>query len=579
MLRFKAFLLISEELNDSQREEFNQMPRDPKAVKATDHYFGVGNDVVSKPLEGTMDKSEIHKAIERHLGRSISHQDYKNGITNDEYGRQTKLGKLLTKTKAPSTLVNGFANDNTRQGKKFTGLTAITTRSPGGDPSKGDKSGVAGQTSSNQSWQQQSCKNVETGLHKKYLPQEIKHGTVVTYLQDHEGRELARATLQPHINDQGHTAYAVDSHYGIDHAGFKAHAEQLAKDLSGPHKGGSIVYKKHPDVYNDNGYTTMMHPDVAPEHITKALDDDDKLVRLAAISHPKATSEHITKALDDPNEGIRKAALEHPKVTSEHITKALDNTNDFVRLAAIRHPKATSEHITKALDDPAEYIRDSALEHPKVTSEHITKALDNTNDFVRQIAIKHPKATPEHITKALNDPSIEVRRAALEHPKVTSEHITKALNDPSSSAGVRQAAIRHPKATSEHITKALNDPSSSTGVRLAAISHPKATPEHITKALDDTNDFVREIAIRRPNATPEHITKALNDPSIEVRREALKHPKVTSEHITKALDDDDVFRRAAALEHPKVTSEHITKALNDPSREIRQIAMKKQKAK
>ena len=365
MLRFKAFLLISEELNDSQREEFNQMPRDPKAVKATDHYFGVGNDVVSKPLEGTMDKSEIHKAIERHLGRSISHQDYKNGITNDEYGRQTKLGKLLTKTKAPSTLVNGFANDNTRQGKKFTGLTAITTRSPGGDPSKGDKSGVAGQTSSNQSWQQQSCKNVETGLHKKYLPQEIKHGTVVTYLQDHEGRELARATLQPHINDQGHTAYAVDSHYGIDHAGFKAHAEQLAKDLSGPHKGGSIVYKKHPDVYNDNGYTTMMHPDVAPEHITKALDDTNDFVREIAIRRPNATPEHITKALNDPSIEVRREALKHPKVTSEHITKALDDDDVFRRAAALEHPKVTSEHITKALNDPSREIRQIAMKKQK----------------------------------------------------------------------------------------------------------------------------------------------------------------------------------------------------------------------
>ena len=398
MLRFKAFLLISEELNDSQREEFNQMPRDPKAVKATDHYFGVGNDVVSKPLEGTMDKSEIHKAIERHLERPISHQDYKNGITNDEYGRQTKIGKLLTKTKAPSTLVNGFANDTTRQGKKFTGLTAITTRSPGGDPSKGDKSGIAGQTSSNQSWEQQSCKNVKTGLHKECLPQEIKHGTVVTYLQDHEGRELARATLQPHINDQGHTAYAVDSHYGIDHAGFKAHAEQLAKDLSGPHKGGSIVYKKHPDVYNDNGNTEMMHPNVTSDDITKALNDDDWFVRRAAIAHPKATPEHITKALNDKIPSIRFAASLHPKVTpeqnvkiSKNIDKDLNDIDPDVRATASLHPKATSEQLTKALNDPERYVRQMAIEHPNLTPEHLTKALNDPDRSVRTTAKRRLK--------------------------------------------------------------------------------------------------------------------------------------------------------------------------------------------
>ena len=77
MLKFTQFLLISEELTERQREQFNKISRDPKAVAATDHYFGVGNDVVSKPLEGTMDKSEIHKAVERHLGKSISHEDYR----------------------------------------------------------------------------------------------------------------------------------------------------------------------------------------------------------------------------------------------------------------------------------------------------------------------------------------------------------------------------------------------------------------------------------------------------------------------------------------------------------------------
>jgi hypothetical protein len=394
MLRFKAFLLISEELNDSQREEFNQMPRDPKAVKATDHYFGVGNDVVSKPLEGTMDKSEIHKAVERHLGRPISHQDYKNGITNDEYGRQTKLGKLLTKTKAPSTLVNGFVKDNTRQGKKFTGLTTITTRSPGGDPSKGDKSGVAGQTSSNQSWEQGSCKNVETGEKKEYLPQEIKHGTVVTYLQDHKGRELARITLQPHINDQGHTAYAVDSHYGIDHAGFHAHAEQLAKDLSGPHKGGSINYQKHPNVYNDNGNTEMIHPNATSDDITKALNDEDPSVRLSAIRHPtKVTPEHITKALNDEDRNVRVVASLHPKVTPEHNVKI-------------------SKSIDKDLNDIDPDVRVAASLHPKATSEQLTKALNDEDRSVRQMAIEHPNLTPEHLTKALNDPDRSVRTTA-----------------------------------------------------------------------------------------------------------------------------------------------------------------------
>ena len=414
MLRFKQFLLVKEELNDSQRAEYNAMPRSKSSLAATDHYFGKGNDVISKPLENTIDKSEVHKATERHLGQQIAPEDYKVGLATDKYGRKAKIGGLLAKTKAPSDLINGFANDSTRQAKNAKGLTTVTTRSPGGDPSKGDKSGVAGQTSPNQSWEQQSCKNVDSGMNRKYLPDEIKHGTVVTYLHDHNGKEIARATLQPHLNSSRETAYDVDSHYGINHAGFRAHAEQLAKDLSKPIEklSGSVVFNKHKKVYNDSGVESILHPNATSEHVTKALDDPQWRIRAAALRHPSVTPNQITKALKDSNSDIRLAAIKHPNATSEHITKALKDSSLYVRSAAAKHPNATSEHITKALDDRSMYIRRAAVENPNATTDHITKALKDPEEFVREAAISHPNATSEHITKALDDPHEEVREAA-----------------------------------------------------------------------------------------------------------------------------------------------------------------------
>jgi len=61
--------------------------------------------------------------------------------------------------------------------------------------------------------------------------------------------------------------------------------------------------------------------------------------------------------LDDSNNYVREAALEHPNVTPDHITKALDDPDEYVRGIAIEHPKATAEHIKKALNDPDYDVR------------------------------------------------------------------------------------------------------------------------------------------------------------------------------------------------------------------------------
>ena len=99
MIRFKHFLKINEELNDNEKAEVATWPqRTAKATKATDHYFGKGVEDKHTPLEGTHNKSEIHHAIERHLGKEITQDEYKSGQTKDEHGRSTRIGKLLNKT-------------------------------------------------------------------------------------------------------------------------------------------------------------------------------------------------------------------------------------------------------------------------------------------------------------------------------------------------------------------------------------------------------------------------------------------------------------------------------------------------
>ena len=148
MKTFKQFL--NEVLSDAEKADVDTWPkRTVKATRATDKFFGRGIEDKHEELAGTQDKSEIHQAIEKHLGAEIKPEEYKEGKMKDKYGRQVRIGAVLGKAKAPVELTRGFENDTTRQGKGYTGLSVRTTRSP---------SGIAGQTSGGQSWEEESCK-------------------------------------------------------------------------------------------------------------------------------------------------------------------------------------------------------------------------------------------------------------------------------------------------------------------------------------------------------------------------------------------------------------------------------------
>ncbi len=487
MLKFKSFIkYLNEELTPEQKKEVSRWIRDPKALAHTDHFFGKGNDDHVEPLQGGNDKSEPHRAIERHLGHEIPHEDYKAGKTKDKYGREVKIGSMLQKSKADPKLVNQFANDSTRQLKSQNKLTVHVTRSA---------AGVAGQTSKGQSWEHESCKNFETGSNRDYLQHEVKHGTVVAYLKNHHGHELARATFQPYHNDRGQVVYRHNSYYGPKVKEFQDHVKGLEKRLSASHESNASTYKIHPNVYNDSGVHVTMHHDISNEHIDKALNDKDFDVRYAAAIHPNANAEHLHKALNDKKRYVRNAALLNPNATSEHIAKALNDEDWGVRYAAAANQNATSEHIDKALNDKNEYVRRSAAMHPNATSEHLHKALNDEDFGVRKCVATHPNATSEHIDKALNGKDSAIRLFAAQNPNANAENLHKALNDENLS--VRNYAAKHPNANAEHLHKALNDKSEY--VRMSAAEHANANAEHLHKALKDENSGVRYAATQNPN--------------------------------------------------------------------------------
>ncbi len=126
MKRFRSYVQLVNEsvkapylleyLTPAQEKKFSKYKMSDEARSSTDHFFGAGNDRVEEDvIDSHHDKSEPHKKVEQHIGRELSHDEYKSGLTSDKYGRQVKLSKLI---KDPG-VQQEFARDNTRSGDEY----------------------------------------------------------------------------------------------------------------------------------------------------------------------------------------------------------------------------------------------------------------------------------------------------------------------------------------------------------------------------------------------------------------------------------------------------------------------------
>ena len=437
----------------------------PKARQDTDHFFGQGNDHVREDIKGQdgENKSEIHKKVEQHLGSSIDVDSYKKGVSKDKYGREVRIGKTIKDEK----LRNEFAKDSTRAGVKSShGHYSTIVRG----------TEVAGQTNSapnaehpnGHSWGDESCKNIDNGSNKKYLKNEVKHGSVVVRVHDNTDKEIYRATLQPHHNDMGHTSYHVNSEYGIKHSSFTNHANDVAKRLSGEHKGGSLAYKINPKVYNDSDEKVRIHPNATKEDLDSAMKDSSASIRIGVLKNPKATKENLDLGVRDEDASVRNAALQHPNATKEHLDLGMKDKEGNIRNRAVNHPNATKEHLDLGMKDKESYVRNSVVSHKNATKEHLDLGMKDKNSVVRYSVVNRPDASKEHLDLGIKD------------------------ND----AGVRHSVVKHPNATKEHLDLGIKDKDAS--VRVAAVLHPKATKEHIELGMNDEHPAVRDFASTRP---------------------------------------------------------------------------------
>lgn len=589
MKNFKSYLL--EYLTDGQRDRYKDVHMTDKARADTDHFFGVGNDKIRGEIRHD-DKSEIHKQLESHLGRDLSHDEYKSGATKDKYGRDVKIGRLIK----DRDLRNQFDQDPSRKipvgGTKTSTVRGVE---------------VAGQTNSTpdaqhpkgHSWGDISCKNVDTGINKRYLKSEIRQGTVVHFVHDHNGQEIYRATLQPHHNDGGHVAYAVDAEYGVKHPKFTEDAHRVAKELSGKFRTG--VYRKDPDVYNDSGQREMSHPNATVDDITHILKHGTENDKDSVVNHPLVNADHITHIMKhEASPGLRAKALHNRSATSEHIMMGLNDPQSHVRRAAIASHPLTAEHISRAIqkDQPVE-VRRGAMLDVSATPAHITKVIkhDPDVDVVRQ-ALMHPASEASHITMALKRSEPDIRRAAIKSSEVNSDHIGMAVKD--SDDRIVSYAVRHKQALPEHISHVLKhgsrnaieyalakdsnaqpehlgsiinstDPKTDSTTKYMAALHPNASAKNISDALKLKDpDINHDLAWEKPHLTKEHLDHLVRDSNPDIMRALSRRQDLGHEHISHLLQHGDSSIQRRLAQHPNLAPEHMMHMLDhEPSQVTR----------
>lgn len=510
MIPFFKFLL--ETLTDVEKAEVSRWEGQTDAAKEySDHFFGRGVETHEEPLKVTPNKSAIHKSLEDYLGKEISIEDYRAGvIQRGDKQNPMRIGKIKD---LPSHILKAFSEDTTRSLKtqKSSEFTVHTTRS---------KEGVASQTTNNCTWTG-SCKRYGAGgAGARYLPNEVKHGTVVSYLRNAQGKDIARTTYHPYTNSNGDSIYKINAHYGSTTPDYLAHTKDIEDRLSRPLPVGHDInfsLNKY-NFYNDGKPQTVTHSKINKEYIDDVFNNEP-----ASMSHenlgkfyqhmlgenslyPKTiTANHINKFLSrdsnlidwstEENETRNQRTLRH------HITKTMLNNS---------HPGINENHLDRLMSHPDKEIRLAALGHPNISKKSIDNAILDEDEDVQKEAVKQSRFLPREMHQFI-DYAKTHNPALLEpiskHPDLGGEHVKSLLD-----------VIRNYKPVGREVdgSHAKMDLVHHNMLKSLIINHP----EHIDKdsvtialnsPMDENHNMARHVALQSGvlNLTREHVNALL----------------------------------------------------------------------
>lgn len=469
MKRFLREHLTKEQKNRWPKEKYGNI--DPDRRAATDHFFGVGNDVIETPLSNTdeyaakTEKNDVHRQIEAHLGFPIAHKDYVDGYVTDKHQRRESLSAILANSN-PS-LKNKYELDPDRK-KSNRGYTARIVRGHevlGQTNPEDMDNGNAGHA-----WTG-SCKNVRGGVawNSGRVFNEVKAGTSVVFIKDPDGREIYRGTLQPYVSNKNpkHIAFALNGEYykgsapNPDHTAF---AKKTAIELSHPEEDFSAKYNLDlttkasviPDsirdhqsgVYNDRGTSTIDPQRFADDAAKKYIEDhrtSGKYIPMNVVG--KLVASNIN------NEDVKTIfSPKHPP-TSGSITDLANH---------IQNIETTFKKLNNSLDSDSLYALGKHAAW--ALAGHSRQSYDSEKiktDIVNNIT-KHPNFKKENFSGILPNeinPKWAINSVGSSH-LFDNEYIKRYVLDTKEPLGNEEAdnLLKNPNFTAEHLKTLISKP-------------------------------------------------------------------------------------------------------------------------
>jgi hypothetical protein len=241
--------------------------------------------------------------------------DYRKGIVFDENKKQQiKIGKVLQKFDR-NDLLNLFNTDKNREATRSEHIVVIS-RHP---------YDIAGM-STDRGWT--SCMNLNTGQYRKYVPIDIKEGTIVAYVIKREDKNISnpvgRILIKPFIDSLGsNKVYLVPESYcyGTGVNGFSDAIEKWANEVNKSHDLDDIaIFKWNPKFYDDNSISSK-------EIVTGKMPEGEKEQIELIMLKP-----WMIKDIENPSETLQKIAV----AKDGKIIQYIDNPSFEVQMTAVR---------------------------------------------------------------------------------------------------------------------------------------------------------------------------------------------------------------------------------------------------
>lgn len=341
-----------------------------------------------------------------------------NNLTNKLH----KIGGLL---KSPEA-IKAFANDPQLRGSRQVKRWIVISRHPY------DLAGM----SFKRGWK--SCMNVEEGINKKYIKNDIQYGTIVAYLitdsdlndktKDALVSPIARVLLKPYYSlthDRKDYALFPSVVYGDAPASFLNHVTKICDEYNkskgfkvGAYKMHHALYTDHPVTENqlglNDGIRVISDTNSELEYLTHLSVSREDLVKYIAMYEDKNDLEVLNelKAWHDPKTRI---AVMHDSNVSEAllILGSLDE-DPRVRLAvanAIYYDKSDKPLVTLS-DDISESVREAVMQNAFTSATLLLKGAKDESAKVRWAAIRNRNSTREILKLGTKDENEEIRKLA-----------------------------------------------------------------------------------------------------------------------------------------------------------------------